>query len=110
MTDHQNDSVRDLKKSVREKYSDLARRVASGSASCCGADPMPSLDETDPISADLYEEGQRRELPQAAVAGSLGCGNPTALAQLRAGEVVLIWKWWWYRYCSRRDTLAVKRT
>ena len=82
-----------LKDTVREKYGEAARRVAGGetsvscggSSGCCG-----STSETwDPITANLYEEGQTAGLPAKALLASLGCGNPTALAELREGETVL---------------------
>jgi ubiquinone/menaquinone biosynthesis C-methylase UbiE len=77
------DSIRDL---VKEKYGRAALRVTSGGTSCCGA----ASDRTcDPITSNLYEEGETAELPEQAVAASLGCGNPTALAQLEPGETVL---------------------
>jgi arsenite methyltransferase len=76
-----------LKASVRERYGAAATRAASGAASsCCGA----SADELwDPITADLYDDAETRGLPAEAVLASLGCGNPTALAQLHEGETVL---------------------
>ncbi|HVA56331.1 MAG: arsenic resistance N-acetyltransferase ArsN2 [Gemmatimonadaceae bacterium] len=86
-----------LTATVREKYGAAAQRVlatAGAAASCCG--PVNSccggaaFDGTvDPITAGLYVLGETDELPEAAVLASLGCGNPTALAELRAGEVVL---------------------
>ena len=73
---------------VREKYGEAARRAAGGLASsCCGAGG--SCENPDPISANLYTLAQTEELPAAAVLASLGCGNPTALADLHPGEVVL---------------------
>ncbi len=81
---------------VRDKYGQAARRVlevneAAGCcgplSSCCGAAPADGL--TDPITSNLYVSGETDELPSAAVLASLGCGNPTALAELHAGEVVL---------------------
>ena len=85
----------DLVAAVREKYGDAARRAAEGAtASCCG--PVNSccggaaFDGTvDPITANLYAKGETDQLPSAAVLASLGCGNPTALAQLEPGEIVL---------------------
>lgn len=76
-----------LKAAVREKYGAAASRAATGGRSgCCGA----SSDEVwDPITADLYDDGEKQGLPAEAVLASLGCGNPTALAELRAGETVL---------------------
>jgi arsenite methyltransferase len=80
------DEVRDV---VREKYSRAALRVVEGGeASCCGGIGQ-SCGEKDPITSDLYEAGTLEVLPGGAVAASLGCGNPTALAELGEGEVVL---------------------
>ena len=77
-----------IKAIVKEKYGQAALRVASGGSSCCcGA--SAALDGCDPITANLYDAAQTGELPQEAVLASLGCGNPTSLADLRAGEVVL---------------------
>ncbi len=77
----------DIKQVVRDKYGEAARRVIAESAgpSCCGSHSSCG----DPISSNLYEAGQTRGLPEAAVLASLGCGNPTALAELRPGETVL---------------------
>jgi arsenite methyltransferase len=78
----------ELKEIVKEKYGQAAQRVATGGSSCCGA--APALDGCcDPITANLYDAAQTGELPIEAVAASLGCGNPTALAQLHPGETVL---------------------
>lgn len=79
----------DVKKVVKEKYGEAALRVISGTGSaCCGSSPS-SCAQTDPISSSLYDELQKGELPEAAVLASLGCGNPTALAELKPGETVL---------------------
>ena len=83
------EEIRDV---VREKYGEAARQVTSGTvgkASCCGSAPSASGLSCDPITRDLYGITERSELPEAAVLASLGCGNPTALAQLAPGEVVL---------------------
>ena len=79
----------ELTELVKEKYGDAARRVASGGAnSCCGA--TSALDAgCDPITSNLYDAVQAAQIPEAALAASLGCGNPTALAQLQPGETVL---------------------
>ncbi len=86
----------ELTATVREKYGAAARRVIenAGAGGCCG--PVNSccggagFDGTvDPITTGLYVLGETGELPEAAVLASLGCGNPTALAELREGEVVL---------------------
>jgi SAM-dependent methyltransferase len=71
---------------VKQKYGQAALRVTNGGTSCCG----PSSASTcDPITSNLYEHGETADLPEQAVAASLGCGNPTALAQLEPGETVL---------------------
>jgi SAM-dependent methyltransferase len=78
----------ELKAIVKEKYGQAALRVNTGGSSCCGAGA--ALDGCcDPITSNLYDTTQTGELPQEAVLASLGCGNPTALAQLNAGETVL---------------------
>jgi arsenite methyltransferase len=78
----------ELKEIVKEKYGQAAQRVATGGSSCCGAGA--ALDGCcDPITANLYDTAQTGELPKEAVAASLGCGNPTVLAQLNPGETVL---------------------
>jgi SAM-dependent methyltransferase len=81
-------SIPDLKEVVREKYGQAALRVKSGEghAGCCADD---SEGACDPITADLYEAAQEGEVPDTAIKASLGCGNPTALAELKEGEVVL---------------------
>jgi SAM-dependent methyltransferase len=78
-----------LKETVKAKYGEAARRVASGGNNgCCGA--SSALDGCcDPITSNLYDEGQAAQIPEAALQASLGCGNPTALASLRPGETVL---------------------
>jgi arsenite methyltransferase len=77
----------EVKEIVREKYGQAALRVKSGGSSCCGAAPGTGC--SDPITSRLYDSNQTGELPEEAVLASLGCGNPTALAQLHAGETVL---------------------
>ena len=78
-------SDRDIKQIVKEKYGQVALRVTSASGgSCCGGSENRS-----PITSKLYAAGETATLPDAAVAASRGCGNPTALAQLAPGEVVL---------------------
>ena len=80
----------DVKEQVREKYGEAALRVVSGEGNaCCGSSPSSCCSGADPITSDLYDQLQKDELPEAAVLASLGCGNPTALAQLSPGEVVL---------------------
>ncbi len=79
----------DIKQTVKEKYGQAALRVQSGAASsCCGAAPAGELC-CDPITSNLYDLTQAQQIPDAAMKASLGCGNPTALAQLNAGEIVL---------------------
>jgi arsenite methyltransferase len=78
----------ELKEQVREKYGQAALRVQTGGSSCCGA--SAALDcGCDPITSNLYDATQTGDLPQEAVLASLGCGNPTLLAQLNPGETVL---------------------
>jgi arsenite methyltransferase len=81
-----------IKEIVREKYGQAALRVTnkSGGSSCCGAAPASaSCLSCDPITANLYDAAQTGQIPEDAMLASLGCGNPTALAQLNAGETVL---------------------
>jgi arsenite methyltransferase len=85
------DSV--LKSTVKEKYGQAALRVSEGatSGSCCGSSACcgATTEAWDPIAADLYDEKQKAGIPVEAVLASLGCGNPTALAELKDGETVL---------------------
>jgi arsenite methyltransferase len=82
-------STQTVQEVVREKYGEAARRVASGEASsCCGASACCGTD-VDPITRDLYNDSEKAILPDLAVKASLGCGNPTALAELKPGETVL---------------------
>jgi arsenite methyltransferase len=76
---------------VKERYGGIALRVVSETAgSCCGTGTACcGSTDADPISRNLYDESQKSELPVAAVLASQGCGNPTALAELRPGETVL---------------------
>ena len=76
-----------IKEVVKEKYGQAALRVKTGS-SCCGSAPSIS-GCADPITSKLYSPGQTEQIPEEAVLASLGCGNPTALASLNPGEVVL---------------------
>jgi SAM-dependent methyltransferase len=85
-----------LRDTVQERYGSIARRVAEGAvASCCGpADGAAGCcgatgELWDPITADLYDAGETAGLPATALLASLGCGNPTALAELAPGETVL---------------------
>ena len=78
----------DIKEIVREKYGQAALRAAAGGSSCCGAAPGKES-SGDPITSNLYDAAQTEQVPEQALQASLGCGNPTALAKLNAGEVVL---------------------
>jgi arsenite methyltransferase len=79
----------EIKEVVKEKYGEAARRVTSGASNgCCGSAPS-SLGCVDPITSNLYAADETGQLPETAVLASLGCGNPTALAELNAGETVL---------------------
>ncbi|MCL4289159.1 MAG: arsenite methyltransferase [Thermoleophilia bacterium] len=77
----------DVRDEVRDRYAALAR-LADG-AGCCGGDSCCGSEADARFGAALYAAGERGELPDAAVLASLGCGNPTAVAELREGEVVL---------------------
>lgn len=91
----------DVRELVRQKYGEAALRVLSGKGgTCCGGDGDVCCGETkteegcctntdDPITSNLYSATEAAEIPEAAILASLGCGNPTALAQLMAGETVL---------------------
>jgi len=82
-----------IREAVQEKYGAVARRVSgaapSATTSCCGPSSACCGSDSDPITRGLYDSAQTGVLPEAAVLASLGCGNPTALAQLAPGEVVL---------------------
>jgi len=78
----------DIKEVVKEKYGQAALRVTNGGSSCCGATASSGLG-CDPITTNLYDSSQAGQIPEEALLASLGCGNPTALAQLNSGEVVL---------------------
>ena len=74
-----------LKQQVRDKYGELARQARTGANSGCGC----GCSDPSPVTSGLYGGDQVSVLPEQAVVASLGCGNPTALAELREGEVVL---------------------
>ena len=78
----------DIKTVVKEKYGQAALRVKSGGSSCCGATAASDAC-CDPITSNLYDSLQAGQIPEEALLASLGCGNPTALARLNPGEVVL---------------------
>jgi arsenite methyltransferase len=77
----------DIKAVVKQKYGEAALRVKSGGSSCCGAAARTSC--CDPITANLYDASEVGQIPEEALLASLGCGNPSALAQLNPGEIVL---------------------
>lgn len=78
----------DIKEVVKEKYGQAASRVLSGGSGCCGSGSALAS-SCDPITSNLYNQDEAGALPEEAVLASLGCGNPTALAKLNPGEVVL---------------------
>ncbi len=81
-------SITDIQKIVKEKYGQAALRVKSGGSPCCGGSATGG-GACDPVTSNLYDALQTQQIPEEAVLASLGCGNPTALAQLNPGEVVL---------------------
>jgi arsenite methyltransferase len=78
-----------VKEVVREKYSQAALRAKSDVGGCCGDRGSALEASCDPITSNLYDASQEGQLPEAAMRASLGCGNPTALAELKPGEIVL---------------------
>jgi arsenite methyltransferase len=78
----------EIKEVVKERYAQAAQRVATGGSSCCGA-TSAKAGCGDPITANLYDAAQAGQIPEQALLASLGCGNPTALAELKPGETVL---------------------
>src|SRR6202789_3573421 len=80
-------STTDIKEVVKEKYGQAALRVKTGGSSCCGATASSGC--CDPITSNLYDATQAGQIPKEAMLASLGCGNPTALIELKQGEVVL---------------------
>src|SRR5438128_4798536 len=78
----------DIKQVVKEKYGQAALRVKTGGNSCCGTSAA-SGNGCDPITSNLYDPSQSATIPEEAMLASLGCGNPTALAKLNPGEIVL---------------------
>jgi arsenite methyltransferase len=80
-------SESNIQEAVKQKYGEAAKRAASGSTACCGGGA--ELSGCDPITKNLYDDDEKAGLPEKAVAASLGCGNPTALAKLQSGEIVL---------------------
>ncbi|HLW52767.1 MAG TPA: arsenite methyltransferase [Candidatus Angelobacter sp.] len=78
----------DIKEVVKEKYGQAALRVTTGGSSCCGA-ASATDGRCDPITSNLYNASELQQIPETAQLASLGCGNPTALAELKPGEIVL---------------------
>jgi arsenite methyltransferase len=76
-----------IQDAVKEKYGAAAKQVTAGKTACCGGGA--ELSGCDPITRNLYDASEKAGLPADAVAASLGCGNPTALAELKPGEIVL---------------------
>ena len=81
-------STDNIKEAVKEKYGQAALRVIQGRSSCCATAP-PLEGCPDPITSSLYDGSQTSQIPEEALLASLGCGNPTALAELKPGETVL---------------------
>jgi arsenite methyltransferase len=79
------ENIRDV---VKERYGQAALRAQTEKTSCCGTSARAS-DCCDPITSGLYSTAEGEEVPELALRASLGCGNPTALAELKLGEVVL---------------------
>jgi SAM-dependent methyltransferase len=83
-------STESIREIVKEKYGEAAKRVSAGQGSaCCGASPSSAAACCDPITSNLYGESDAAVVPAAALQASLGCGNPTMLANLKPGETVL---------------------
>ncbi len=80
-------STTDVRDAVREKYGQAALQVRAAGTSCCGA--SSASDPSNPITSKLYDTAETDTVPEEAMLASLGCGNPTALAQLKPGEIVL---------------------
>jgi arsenite methyltransferase len=78
----------EVRDAIREKYGEAAKRVNSGGSACCGA-TCASNSGPDPITSNLYDAAQANQIPAEAMLASLGCGNPTALAKLNSGDIVL---------------------
>jgi ubiquinone/menaquinone biosynthesis C-methylase UbiE len=76
-----------IQEAVKQKYGEAAKRAAGGGTACCGGGA--ELSGCDPITRNLYDDAEKAALPEKAIAASLGCGNPTALAKLQPGEIVL---------------------
>jgi arsenite methyltransferase len=79
----------ELRERVKDRYAQAALSVKSGQASCCSSDCCGGTVEASSITSELYTEAEAAQVPLEAYLASLGCGNPTALARLNPGEVVL---------------------
>ena len=82
-------NTENVKEVVRAKYGEAALRAKAGGASSCCGGAEAAVACCDPITSNLYNSGQEGEVPELALKASLGCGNPTALAELKTGETVL---------------------
>ena len=82
-------SAENIRQVVKEKYGQAALRAGKGGSACCGSAPSTDDGCSDPITSNLYDAGQAGQIPEEALLASLGCGNPTALANLNPGETVL---------------------
>ena len=83
------ESAEDLRETVRRRYAEAAVTVTAGGSTCCGDEAVTTLELDESFGSALYTQLDRHDLPVAAVAASLGCGNPTAVADLHEGERVL---------------------
>ena len=79
----------DLREQVRQRYAEAAAQVTAGQSGCCGSAATTTVEPVGRFGSALYAQFDRETLPVAAVAASLGCGNPTMVADLREGERVL---------------------
>src|SRR5918995_227026 len=82
-------SAENLKETVRQRYGQSAREVSEGAKTSCCSSTCCGGSAEDPITSNLYTQTETAALPETAVLASLGCGNPTALAELNLGETVL---------------------
>ena len=86
----QTEPKQDIREVVKERYGQAVQAVLKGAKpSCCGSTTESPLGGTDPITRNLYDAAETAEIPEAALLASFGCGNPTALAELKPGETVL---------------------
>jgi ubiquinone/menaquinone biosynthesis C-methylase UbiE len=81
--------MENLTDTIRERYANAAKRVIAGEAASCGCGSSVATAGCDPVSSNLYDDAEAGLVPEKALRASLGCGNPTALADLRPGETVL---------------------